>query len=197
MLLAFTLKETCQTLSLSFNCLIRNRKDFLRKQQARTQLRSQVFLWKFTGRWGLKPLREDTRWREIVSRSGAQKGVLSAFRWQRILGVLGERGYVEGQPLARLSHRSYNFMVLAARPAPAHSFCFLGMIISCWHYGCISWAKRKEKYGHLLFLEWVVFCAWYWGKQGSAQSPRVGRCRALQLRALYCLPAMFIPVTKP
>lgn len=36
MLLAFALKETCQTLSSSFNCLIRKRKDFLRNQQART-----------------------------------------------------------------------------------------------------------------------------------------------------------------
>lgn len=36
MLLAFALKETCQTLSLPFNCLIYNRKDFLRNQQART-----------------------------------------------------------------------------------------------------------------------------------------------------------------
>lgn len=40
MLLAFALKETCQTQSLPFNCLICNRKDFLRNQQARQQLGS-------------------------------------------------------------------------------------------------------------------------------------------------------------
>lgn len=46
MLLAFALKETCQILSLPFNCLIRNRKDFLRNQQARTATWKPRIPWK-------------------------------------------------------------------------------------------------------------------------------------------------------
>lgn len=54
------------------------------------------------------------------------------------------------------------------QPASAipHSFCFLGMIISCWHSECVFWGK---KIGHLLFLEWVFYAS-YWGKL-STQSP--------------------------
>lgn len=34
-------------------------------------------------------------------------------------------------------------MVLPTASALPHSFCFLGMIISCWHYESVFWGKRN------------------------------------------------------
>lgn len=165
MLLAFALKEQRQSLSLSLNCLIRNRKKFFCVTgKPEQQLGSHEFLWMFTGRWGLEPLKEckSLEERSLPEEvSGPQKGVWSVyFPLQKNSGCFSERGYKRGSLEWEWVTVRTPPWCWQPTPALAHSFCFLGMIISCWHCECLSGVKRKEKYGHLLFLEWVVFYAW-------------------------------------
>lgn len=56
--------------------------------------------------------------------SGPQKGILTAFFCKRILGASQRAATNMWQPLAGVSHRLYNSMVLAAHPCSSSQFLF-------------------------------------------------------------------------
>lgn len=97
-LLAFTLKERCQHLSSSFNCLIRNRRGCQYSEQARTGMGKPTVLYsyhgKFTGRCGSKPTRGCRRLEKIsLSLQTHKQSTLPSFLCKANTEYFSERCY--------------------------------------------------------------------------------------------------------
>lgn len=146
-LLTFTLKKRCQLLSSSFNCPKCNRRGCWCSEQARTEMWKPNVLYyyygKFTESCGLKPTKGCRRL-EIFLFLQAHSKVprLRSFAKQPP-GTSRRAATKMLQPRTRVSHGLYNSMVLPSRLCSPSQFLFSWYVISCWHYECVLWEKKK------------------------------------------------------
>ena len=156
-----TLKERCQLLSSSFNCLIRSRS---------ASVVSKPEQWRGSPRFSI-PTMESSLGCVIWSKpedAGDWRRAPFPFRYTVKYDAFSSLQSNHQVLLRKMLQRCFNleqeWVIVyttqwCCQPASAlpHSFCFLGMIISCWHYECVFWGEKKNV-GTCYFWNEDVMC---------------------------------------